>query len=608
MKDDAQRDSLVPPLLNVLYVHHAATTVAGTAGAPGPHEAGKFLNSVFELSIDVTFATCPADSLSTLDEAPQLLILGLGPADSADCVLLSSAATRFPQAALIALLDAGETDSETSVARLLSLGATDVIRYTELQVDLFRHAVTQVLRLRQRELELATRSAYHETTGLFSGGLFLDLLSREIAAALRCNTRLAVFCIEPADMDENSTAHDMVIALARKLRDLVRAEDLLAQADASTVLLLQAGVRDISQCVAFADRIHAALSSDLAVRIGIACAPDAGVKALALTGAAKKAAADLRGSHQGGTRVYQAAHQTQLYPHPRVLSDKVDLQNIWQRGELEVYFQPVVNRSRLTVTGFECLLRWNHPTRGLLPAAEFLDPDTAAMVPVGNWLVREACEALKAWQTMGWQHLSIAVNTSVTELRHPRFTAVLEEAINSHGLSFQQLVLEIRAADLSRAIHEDSRHPGERVAVGSATTANIIEVIEQLDLRGIQIALDNVGAGGSTTELLRRCPASMLKLDPDVISQLGQDAVAAAVVHGTAGIAESLALSLVAEGIENSGQLKYLLNAGVSLLQGNFLHAPLSRQGVSDWLSAQPIPRTRSSLSDQPFGIAWPVL
>src|SRR5690606_29343692 len=128
---------------------------------------------------------------------------------------------------------------------------------------------------------------------------------------------------------------------------------------------------------------------------------------------------------------------------------------------------------------------------------------------------------------------NIAVNISMTELRHKRFTAVLEEAIHNNGLSYQQLILELRAADLSAVTQTEMRRAGEDLHVAAAVNEaeDIVEVLEQLDLRGIRIALDNIGAGGSTTELLRRLPASMLKLDHDVISRLGHDAVAAAVVH-----------------------------------------------------------------------------
>ncbi|MAM88499.1 MAG: hypothetical protein CME36_14440 [unclassified Hahellaceae] len=602
MKDDTLKGGDIPPVLDVLYIHHSVSNHDSGLPVSGPHEAGKFLNSFFEQSVDAIFASCAADALASIDDAPDLLILALGRADATDCVLVASAATRFPRAALVALISAEES-SEQEAQRLIALGVTDVIRYAELQIDLFRHVIYQALRLRQRELELTARAAYSDITGLFSGGLFLDLLAREIAAAVRGNTRLAVFCIEPAEIAPEAVHGEVAIELARRLRELVRTEDLLAQADMTTVLLLQTHVRDVAQCLAFANRLHAALEPYVPVRIGIAGAPEAGTHALTLIKAAKHAVADLRDRHEAGTRLHQPAHGTQLYPHPRVLEAGADLQSIWQRGELSVYFQPVVNRSRLTVVGFECLLRWEHPTRGLISAAAFLNPDDPAMVPVGNWLLRQACKALQAWQVLGWPHLSIAVNTSITELLHPRFSAVLDEAVSSHGLSFQQLILEIRTAELSK-VTQGAERGGAPDDAADSDNHRIMDVLNQLDLRGVQIALDNVGAGGSTTELLRRFPASMLKLDPGVISSLGRDAVAAAVVHGAAGIAESLALSLVAEGVENSAQLKHLLNAGVTLLQGNFLHAPMSRQQVTDWLSAQPRPRTRGSLTDNTIGSA----
>ena len=595
----------MPSLVNILYVHHAADSLSNTVSEPDTQQAGEFLREFFGLRRDSRLATCPSDLLFTRDESPHLLVLALNEAGEKDSRLLSEVVAQFPQAAVIALVSSRASEGSDSIDDWLSRsGAAHVIRYDELRVDLFRHVVRQVLKFRRREIELTASSAYSKPTGLFSGGLFLNLTKREIAAALRSNTRLGVFCIRPAQ--SASVRAETITNLARRLREVVRTEDLLAQAGSSSVLLLQTEVQDPAQCLAFADRLHRAMEPTGSVHIGIACAPDSSLRALDLIRAAKHAAKDLP-DHDSGTRLHHAGHKTQVYLHPRVLGDETDLQKIWQRGELAVHYQPIVSRSRLTVAGFECLLRWHHPTRGLLTAAEFLNPSSPAMVPIGNWLLHQACDALREWQQLGWQHLNVAVNIGMAELCHPRFSTVIEEAINQHGLSFQQLVLEIRAENLSVTAIDDrwGRGAGAAGPADPAALTDIREVLEQLDLRGVRIAFDNVGAGGSTTELLRRFPASMLKLDPGVISQLGHDAVAAAVVHGTAGIANSLALSLVAEGVENSSQLKQLLSAGVTLLQGNYLHAPMSRHGVTAWLSAQPRSRQRVACVENSTGLAW---
>jgi EAL domain-containing protein (putative c-di-GMP-specific phosphodiesterase class I) len=258
-------------------------------------------------------------------------------------------------------------------------------------------------------------------------------------------------------------------------------------------------------------------------------------------------------SGRNAVQVFSAKMST-FFPDRLALEN--DLRHALERRELELHYQPKVEVRSGSVIGMEALVRWRHPRRGLVNPVEFipLAEETSLIVPLGQWVLREACRQNKAWQEQGLRPLRIAVNISGTQLRHDGFVDQVALALRETGLEPRYLEVEIT----------------ESVVMQNAATS--VAMLDRLSQMGVHLAVDDFGTGYSSLSYLKRFPLNTLKIDSSFVRDLLTDRNGAVIVQAIIALAHSLKLEVVAEGVEEAAQLSCLQSLGSDQYQG-FLHS-----------------------------------
>jgi len=245
-----------------------------------------------------------------------------------------------------------------------------------------------------------------------------------------------------------------------------------------------------------------------------------------------------------------------------------DLAHAVERGELRLHYQPRVDARSGAVQSAEALVRWQHPTRGLLMPGTFIEvaEDAGLIGAIGHWVLHEACRQMAEWRRAGLPLHSVAVNLSVQQLRAPALVDEVFDALRSHGLASTDLELEVT----------------ESVMVGDAqATAGLLA---RLRAGGVRIAIDDFGTGYSSMAYLRYLPVDVLKIDRDFVKDIGCDDSADVVVRAIVGLAGSLGLCTVAEGVETAAQARLLADMGCDELQGYHFARPLAPQALAEFV------------------------
>jgi EAL domain-containing protein (putative c-di-GMP-specific phosphodiesterase class I) len=226
-----------------------------------------------------------------------------------------------------------------------------------------------------------------------------------------------------------------------------------------------------------------------------------------------------------------------------------------------------VNLSTGAIAGVEALIRWQHPTLGLVPSDQFIAiaEESGLIVSIGHWVLREACRQAKAWQDAGLPIMRLAVNISAVELRSKEFVAGVESILADTGFDPKCLDLELTETFLM----QDSK-----------STSLVLSAIKAL---GVQLALDDFGTGYSSLSYMRRFPIDTLKVDRSFVRDLTMDASDASVVSAVINMGRSLHMRVVAEGVETMDQVVFLKEHGCSEAQGYHFSRPLKAHEFADW-------------------------
>jgi EAL domain-containing protein (putative c-di-GMP-specific phosphodiesterase class I) len=229
------------------------------------------------------------------------------------------------------------------------------------------------------------------------------------------------------------------------------------------------------------------------------------------------------------------------------------------RDELCIHVQPLVSIADERIEGFEALVRWEHPERGLVPPGAFipLAEETGLIVPIGNWVLREVCRTLRRWKDeLGGDWMQCSVNLSLRHLQQPDLVATVRAALDEHGVPPKQLTLEITES----AVMEN----------GTGT----IETLHALRALGVRLAIDDFGTGYSSLAHLHRFPLDILKIDRSFIAALGDDEEGASIAGAIVSLGRALGMVTVAEGIEETAQQRELDRLGCPLGQGFLFSRP----------------------------------
>jgi len=233
-----------------------------------------------------------------------------------------------------------------------------------------------------------------------------------------------------------------------------------------------------------------------------------------------------------------------------------------------LYYQPQVNALSNRVIGVEALVRWQHPTAGLLspdrfiPLAEELD----LIIPLGEWVLRQACQQMQAWIRVGVPEMKMAVNLSVQQIAHERLIKSVEEALSDSGLRADCLELEIT---------ENFVIQQPEVSVGKLT---------YLREQGVTLAMDDFGTGYSSLSYLKKLPIDRLKIDRSFVKDIGIDRSDESIIKATLAMCDSLGLEVVAEGVETIEQLNFLTENGCQIIQGYYYSKPLPPEALMSFI------------------------
>jgi EAL domain-containing protein (putative c-di-GMP-specific phosphodiesterase class I) len=251
-----------------------------------------------------------------------------------------------------------------------------------------------------------------------------------------------------------------------------------------------------------------------------------------------------------------------------------DLRHAFEREEFFLHYQPIVSLSQGRIIGAEALIRWRHFERGIVSPATFVPvaEDTGLVVPLGRWVLREACRQAHEWQLRGGddQGFAISVNLSVREFAQPDLVRAVAAILEETGLSAHSLKIEITESAII-----GQKHPA-------------IETVEQLRALGVAIHLDDFGTGYSALSYLHRLPLDAVKIDRAFTSSIDQEERPLHVVKAIVSLAHAIGLEVVAEGVTNQGQLDLLRGMGCDLAQGFFFSRPCNHEEMSALLSTGP--------------------
>jgi len=442
--------------------------------------------------------------------------------------------------------------------------------------------------LRDANGRLETLATTDVLTGLPNRALFGDRLDQALAVGRREEQGVSLLFI---DLDRFKNVNDslghhcgdeVLVEVADRLRGSLRAGDTVARLGGDEFALLLFGASSPEHAVTAAERVLAALRPSIAVggveffvsaSIGVALWPeDCSSRAELLQHAD---VAMYRAKAAGGDRfeMFQPAMTIAARERLRV---ETDLRRAIDRNEFFLLYQPQINLQTGEVVGVEALVRWNHPVRGQVPPADFiaLAEETALIVPIGNWVLQEACRQAERWRNdLGDRPpLRVAVNIAPRQLMLADFVGMVTEALAATGTPPSQLEIEIT---------EDTLLADFGPAVATLTTLRAL---------GVTIAIDDFGTGYSSLAYLRRFPADRLKLDMSLVSEIGQDVESKAeggqLVVAAISLAHALNLQAVAEGVESEGQRRALAAAGCEEAQGYLWSRPLSAPALSQWLTS----------------------
>jgi diguanylate cyclase (GGDEF)-like protein/PAS domain S-box-containing protein len=436
----------------------------------------------------------------------------------------------------------------------------------------------------RRALEEQLRhQAFHDPlTGLANRTLFGQRLDAALDAASSSDKDVALLFL---DLDDFKTINDslgheagdeLLRIVARRIATVLRAEDLASRQGGDEFAVLLCDVDDERAALTVAERLAAALTPELelsgralsiSASIGLVMA-EPGARAEELLRNADIAMYSAKSTAKGGIRVFEA----ELH---RLAVDRLELGSELVHaigdGQLVLDYQPIVELASERITGVEALVRWRHPTRGLLGPGQFipLAEETGAIVGLGAWVLRQACTEVQRLRMTepGCEQLELSVNVSIKQLRAGDFPALVADVLAATGLPAEALVVELTESLL---IEE----PGETIGE-----------LERIKALGVRLAVDDFGTGHSVLSYLQELPIDIVKIDKSFVDTIHTSPEQAKLVAGIVQLSESLRMEVVAEGIEEAAQADQLRSMRSRLGQGYLYSRPVSPEAIAALLA-----------------------
>ncbi|HIE54590.1 MAG TPA: EAL domain-containing protein [Chromatiaceae bacterium] len=476
----------------------------------------------------------------------------------------------------------GET---IGIIGIMDVRPMELTRWNRYLLKVFGSRIGGELQRRYAEENIYQLAHYDILTGLPNRLLFQDRLEQALAHAQRNNQYVALLFI---DLDRFKHVNDtlghaggdiLLRMVSERLTALLRSSDTVSRLGGDEFIILMTDFvseaqmnkvttelsRKLIEVIAEPFHIH---GSDMFISasIGITCYPTDGMNIDYLIRNADLAMYKAKERGRNCFEFYRPQLNELAERRSRL---EAELRNALSRRELRLHYQPIVDLANLEVAGFEALVRWQHPTQGLVLPGEFIDvaEESGLVRPIGEWVIEESCRQLKAWAEVGTRVGRISINLSLRQLAGGALLDQLQSSTRKYGIRPEQIMFEITESTLM--------HDPERT----------VPLLEELEAHGHSMAMDDFGTGYSSLAQLRQLPVKTLKIDRSFIRGLPEDRSSVKIVSAIIGLGRGLGLEVIAEGVETPQQHAYLQQFGCQLVQGHLLGAPMEAETCIEYLA-----------------------
>jgi diguanylate cyclase (GGDEF)-like protein len=477
------------------------------------------------------------------------------------------------------------TDRASDQRVVVELSSMGMYRPTSLGMGEFlgTYGVARDISARKQAEATIAFQAYHDLlTGLPNRALFKDRLGQAMVHAKRHGQTMAVLFL---DMDRFKVINDtlghlvgdgLLQALAHRLRGSLREGDTLSRIGGDEFMLLLPHIRSRDNAAYIAEKIITSLKQPFKIEdnelyasmsIGIAIFPDDGENIETLI---KHADIAMYHAKDQGRNDYKFFTQDLHKSFTGRLAIENEMRHALQKKEFEVFYQPQVAFENPHISGMEALIRWNHPTRGLVSPNDFipLAEESGLITPISEWVMNAAFSQAKLWRDAALPPITMAINLSPRQIEHPQFVDKFLHCMHKHMVDGQGIEIEITESTLMRDMD------------------GAVSKLRKLADQGVETSIDDFGTGYSSLSYLKKLPINTLKIDRSFVHDLtGHMNNGSTIVSGIAAMAKGLKLKVVAEGVETQEQLDYLQSLGCDTYQGFFYSRPVNAKAATEFLT-----------------------
>lgn len=440
-------------------------------------------------------------------------------------------------------------------------------------------SAVDITALKQANRQMENLALFDSLTGLANRRLFIDRLHQSILNARRHNSVAALFFL---DLDQFKRINDtlghhagdeLLLTVAERLKTCVRKQDTVARLGGDEFTILLNNIADTDKIAGIAKQILKALKEPVklgkhevivSTSIGITLAPTDSTCSETLM---KNADLALYMAKENGRDGYYFFTEDLNIRANRLLHIENELRTAIQNGDFHLHYQPQINLKTGEISSVEALIRWKHPEKGDIPPSEFISiaEDTGLIVPIGEWVLRNACSQIKALQELTGKELRVAVNLSPRQFNDPKLESIVADALAYSDLPANNLEIEVTESMLMHDID------------------TVIGQLNKIKSTGSTITIDDFGSGYSSLSYLKSLPVDILKVDQEFVTDIPDDLNAMEIASAVIAVAHKLNLKVIAEGVENIDQRDFLVINKCDYAQGYFFSKPLSFEELSSF-------------------------